>query len=167
MRFSPSPERSPLHLAQEPARIYAVGNVPGRRLGGAAAAGQRVLIDEDLTGNMLGQRRVAESRKCLQVQPGGMTLINVSATSRAGPRKDTNRAVLNQSQHGNSAHLGGAAVKQALSATEVRSGHQRLPRAKVTDAGGDVEAVRPRRCDNPSDMRTGMIVCHERYRVPS
>ena len=91
------PERPPLLLAQEPARTYAAGNVPGRRDGAAVAprrAGgqllaapeyrlcqavayvvfaapprrrQRALIGDDVRDNTHGQRRIAKGQKGLPV----------------------------------------------------------------------------------------------------
>jgi len=69
--------------AQEPARTYAAGTVPecgwaGRqspRPAGSAAScaaprrrGQRALIGDDVTDNLFGQRRVAETQQRLPVR---------------------------------------------------------------------------------------------------
>src|SRR5579862_6706889 len=63
--------------------------------------GQRALIDEDDTGDSLGQRRVAASQQRLPVQPDGVMAIGVGvpAARRAGRHQGTNRASLTRSQH--------------------------------------------------------------------
>src|SRR5579863_10108040 len=63
--------------------------------------GQRALIDEDGTGDRLGQRRVAASQQRLPVKPDGVPAIGVGvpATCRAGCHQGTNRAGLTRSQH--------------------------------------------------------------------
>lgn len=67
------PERPSLLLAQEPARTYASGNVPGRRDGAAvvfartAAPGPARALGDDVRDNTHGQRRIAKGKKSLPV----------------------------------------------------------------------------------------------------
>ena len=96
-------------------------------------SGQRALIDEDVTDDMLGQRWIAASQQRLPVQPSGVTAVKagVPGASRAGRGKGANRAGLTRSQHRKLRASRRRRSQQAPSATEVRSGNPTLPRARL------------------------------------
>src|SRR5579871_6300414 len=108
------PERGPLLLAQDAARVYAGGNagggpqrgqtVPRRAYGQLLTApedrpgqavtclvfavllsrGQCALTDDGIAHDILGQRRVIEHQQCLLIQRGSVTLVGGLPAGPAG-----------------------------------------------------------------------------------
>jgi hypothetical protein len=60
---------------------------------------QRALIDNGITDDIFGQRRISEHQQRLPVQRGGMMLVDDLSAGAAGRGKGTNRAGFAQSQH--------------------------------------------------------------------
>jgi hypothetical protein len=94
--------------------------VPGNA--GTPTRDPRALIDDDITDDLLGHARIAESQQRLPVQAIGVAVIDVRVQIPACAAMSTREVCLTGSQHGKLRTLGGIAVS-----TISHQGPEQLP----------------------------------------